>query len=507
MGVAPSAGADGPLCATDYCRRGEFTTLREAFDFVICAPQEGDAAATPDTAPVLARKLRELRVSAILDIHDLKAHDRQSFVRKFFEALMQAPRDHWNPALLILDEAHLFAPEQGKAESTAAVIDVATRGRKRGLALIAATQRLSKLHKDVAAELLNKLIGRTGLDVDVRRAGDELGMTARDAMTSLRDLQPGEFFAFGPALARSVTKIKIGEVRTTHPKVGDRLTIKTPAPSGKVLTILQELGDLPRAAVEEALTIDQLRADNEKHKRQLSTVKRSPQGVPETEVRTRLDQAVAAAAQQHNKTLRAIADIARGAIAPENQPVLAAVTKKATVPRQRDHQPPPPRGDITGPQHRILRAMARLEALGLSDLHKTQVAAMAGVSSTSGSYANNLGRLRTLGLIDYPQPSCVGFTSQGRQQTPPVTTPPTLNDLHDAWLAIVTQPQQKILRVLISAYPAGALSKDELATRIEVSPDSGSYSNNLGRLRTLGAIEYPKPGHVQAKSILFPDIG
>jgi phosphatidylserine/phosphatidylglycerophosphate/cardiolipin synthase-like enzyme len=150
---------------------------------------------------------------------------------------MQPPRDHWNPALVILDEAHLFAPEQGKAESTAAVIDIATRGRKRGLALVAATQRLSKLHKDVGAELLNKLIGRTGLDVDVRRAGDELGMSARYAMSSLRDLHPGEFFAFGPALTRIVTKLQIGQVQTTHPKVGNRLSIRTPSPSRKVLGI------------------------------------------------------------------------------------------------------------------------------------------------------------------------------------------------------------------------------------------------------------------------------
>lgn len=65
---------------------------------------------------------RELRVSAILDIHDLKAHERHTFVKKFSDALMQSPREHWNPALLVLDEAHLFAPEQSKAESTASVI-------------------------------------------------------------------------------------------------------------------------------------------------------------------------------------------------------------------------------------------------------------------------------------------------------------------------------------------------------------------------------------------------
>jgi len=115
-----------------------------------------------------------------------------------------------------------------------------------------ATQRLSKLHKDVAAELLNKLIGRTGLDVDVKRAADELGMTAREAVSVLRDLQPGEFYAFGPALTRTVTRVKIGKVLSTHPKVGDRLAIKTLPLRKKVRALLQALGDLPREAEAES---------------------------------------------------------------------------------------------------------------------------------------------------------------------------------------------------------------------------------------------------------------
>lgn len=483
---------------------GEFTTLREKFDYVICAPQDGDAAATPQTATILAKKLRELRVSAILDIHDLKAHERHAFVRRFFDALMQAPREHWSPALVILDEAHLFAPEQGNAESVSAVIDMATRGRKRGLALIAATQRLSKLHKDVAAELLSKLVGRTGLDVDVRRAADELGMTGRDAMASLRDLQPGEFFAFGPALSRTIKKLQIGKVQTTHPKVGDRLAIRTPAPSRKVIKILQELADIPKEAEEEALTLERLRADNTALKRQLATGKTVRQGPTDEELRTRIERAVSAVREGYEKTLRSIsALINKGTRMPEQSlPAPVSTRIKVTAPAPATRAPASPDG-ITPPQQRILDAMAKLEALGLSELHKTQVAAVAGVFPNSGSYANNLGRLRTLGLIDYPQGGLVAFTNTGRDQSRPVTEMPTLEDLHEAWLSIVTQPQQRILREVIAEYP-NHLPKGELAQRIEVSPDSGSYANNLGRLRTLGAIDYPRPGYVKAMDVLFP---
>jgi hypothetical protein len=494
---------------------GEFTTLREKFDYVICAPQDADAAATPQTAAVLARKLRELRVSAVLNIYELKSHERQAFVQRFFDALMQTPRDHWNPALIVLDEAHLFAPEQGKAESTAAVIDLATRGRKRGLSLVAATQRLSKLHKDVAAELLNKLIGRTGLDVDVRRAADELGLAGREAMTTLRELNPGEFFAFGPALTRSVVKVTIGAVETTHPRVGDRLSIKTPAPSHKVLSLLRELGDIPREAEAEAVTLEQLDAENTSLKRQLAAQKSAHQGASEAEVKTRIAKAIEEETLKHQETLRAIAALA-GVHPPSgvqpashsghgppaaDRPAFKAPAQP--LPPKPAHPPKVAMDGITQPQQRVLDAMATLKTLGLDQLHKTQVAAVAGVSPNSGSYANNLGRLRTLGMIDYPQASYVAFTAKGEGAARFPSTAPTLDDLHQAWLGIVTNPQQRILREVLACYPQ-PMAKAELAAKIQVSPDSGSYANNLGRLRTLGAIEYPRPGFVRAAEVLFP---
>jgi hypothetical protein len=63
----------------------------------------------------------------------------------------------------------------GDAESTEAVISLMSQGRKRGYAGIIATQRLSKLHKDAAAEANNVIIGRTWLDADQARAGDAWG--------------------------------------------------------------------------------------------------------------------------------------------------------------------------------------------------------------------------------------------------------------------------------------------------------------------------------------------
>jgi uncharacterized protein len=94
------------------------------------------------------------------------------------------PRGLWRPTLVILDVAHIYCPERdsGDAESTEAVISLMSQGRKRGFAEIIATQRLSKLHKDAAAEANNVIIGRTWLDADQVRAGDALGLSKADRL-------------------------------------------------------------------------------------------------------------------------------------------------------------------------------------------------------------------------------------------------------------------------------------------------------------------------------------
>ena len=87
-------------------------------------------------------------------------------------ACMSSPRS-W---LRWFDEAQLFAPQNDKAASKKALIDLARRARKRGMCPVCATPRLSELSKGVAGHLENKLVGLTTLDVDIDRAAEVLGM-------------------------------------------------------------------------------------------------------------------------------------------------------------------------------------------------------------------------------------------------------------------------------------------------------------------------------------------
>lgn len=506
---------------------GEFATLREHFDYVICAPHGADAVANPQTAALLARRLLEAGVSAIIDIYDLKAHERQLFVKRFLDALITAPRDLWRPVMVVLDEAHIFAPQVGSAEACGAVIDLATRGRKRGQCLVAATQRLSKLHKDVAAELLNKLIGRASLDVDVKRAADELGVNARDAFGLLRDLKPGEFWGFGPALSHVQEKVKIGSVKTTHPKSGARLMQAPPAPSKRVLAQLSKLTDLQKEAEVEAKTIEELRALTTDLKRKLTIAERKAKevGVVSKVVVDKLVEEAGAFPKPEAKDinefqsciLKLSALSARlfphetmkrlGVISTPThvkaETMRALVSPAETEMLLKNIKQAPLNGDITTPQQKILDTLARLQRYGVEAPGKRTVAVLSGVSPNSSGYSNNLGRMRSNGLIHYPSGGTIALTDMGKSAARAPESMATLEELHAGWYSFLPTPQGRVLRELIAIYPQCIL-KVELARQCNVSATSSGYSNNLGRLRTLGLIEYPGAGMVQACEILFP---
>lgn len=493
---------------------GEFPTLREKFDYIVCAPQGADAIASPHTAAALARALWESGASAILDVYELKAHDRILFVRRFCEALVNAPRRIWHPTLVVIDEIHIFAPQVGNAESFGAVIDLATRGRKRGLALVGATQRLSKLNKDVAAELLNKLIGRTGLDVDVNRAADELGMTKALATETLRNLEPGEFFAYGPALSRTVERTTIGPVQTTHPKIGERAMTAPPPASKAIVAKLQKIEGIQREAVEEAHDIELLKKVNAQLKRELDAAeKRAKQaGVPEAEVQRREKVALqtgrseakiapATLASDHTKALEQIASVvarALGAQPTSNraQPRTESLSRRASA--------APPPGSITGIRAGAVRILQELAARAPAGYTKPQVGGLTGFSHKGGTFNTYLGDLRRGAFIEERSGMLYatehGITSLGSS----VPAKPTSHaDAMAMWRKALRAGAHQMLEVIVAS-GSEEIHKGAIADAVGMTASGGTFNTYLGDLRRNGLVTESN-GIYRANDILFPD--
>ncbi|MBD8874677.1 ATP-binding protein [Roseibium polysiphoniae] len=194
---------------------GDFVSLAEKYGHVVV-----DAVGTEKDLQMIAGRVRQHRVSVVLNLEGLDADRQMKAAATFLDGLFDADRDLWYPMLVVVDEAQLFAPaaagevsEEARRRSLGAMTNLMCRGRKRGLAGIIATQRLAKLAKNVAAEASNFLMGRTFLDIDMARAADLLGMERRTAET-FRNLDRGHFVALGPALSRRPVSVKIGPVET-----------------------------------------------------------------------------------------------------------------------------------------------------------------------------------------------------------------------------------------------------------------------------------------------------
>ncbi|GLR46743.1 ATP-binding protein [Sphingomonas astaxanthinifaciens] len=219
---------------------GDFVTLAGPYGHLAIEAADHDE---KEIARAAAR-IREHRASVVLSLEGLEAEGQMRCAAAFLSALFEAPRDHWYPALVVVDEAQLFAPagggevaEEVRRASLSAMTNLMCRGRKRGLAGIIATQRLAKLAKNVAAEASNFLMGRTFLDIDMARAADLLGMERRQA-EAIRDLPRGTFLALGPAISRRPLSVAIGEVETRARSMSPKLV---PLPTATASEDLQEL--------------------------------------------------------------------------------------------------------------------------------------------------------------------------------------------------------------------------------------------------------------------------
>jgi hypothetical protein len=213
---------------------GDFVTLADRFGHVVVDAADHREAGLHQ----IANRVRQHRVSVVLNLENLEAERQMRHAAAFLGGLFETDRDLWYPVLVVVDEAQLFAPAAGgevsdeaRKASLGAMTNLMCRGRKRGLAGVVATQRLAKLAKNVAAEASNFLMGRTFLDIDMQRAADLLGMDRRQA-EQFRDLERGQFVALGPAISRRPLKVRIGAAETAGRAGSPRLVPlpETPPP-------------------------------------------------------------------------------------------------------------------------------------------------------------------------------------------------------------------------------------------------------------------------------------
>lgn len=523
----------------------DFYTLRERFDYLVAGGENGDCPATPDNAAELATMLLTHGISAIIQLNDLGARRQQDFVRIFLETMVAAPRSLWHPVLVVLDEAQRLAAQDGSATCGEAVKDFMGRGRKRGFTAVLATPRNSQISKDVTGMVNNWFLGRVGQATDRRVACDALGFSPSSADgRSLQTMVTRTFWAFGPAVSPVPIQVKIDAVKTTMLKAGEVNVIKLPAPAA----MKKLLAEMAKAAQ---------KADKGAEKGPLAAdvagnPYSGPPGPSPAEIERIRSEAYDAGwddglqkgvglVLQDLRPLLVKFDTLR----PEE--VEGMVTKPSPIPPRimtpiprtkpyrgltlrdvmTDHEAdggksggqyiPSLKGTVreegdgvsltpfkpTAPQQRIIDALAAWQAIKPGPVERVTLAFLADASSKSSAYTNNLGALRTAGVLDYPGRGTVDLTDTGRTLAAKQPRRLTNDAVQRAFLEKLDNPKRRIIEALIEDWPDG-VSRERLAERVGASATSSAYTNNLGNLRGLGLLDYPTRGAVQATAALFP---
>lgn len=494
---------------------------RPGYPVVIFGGEHADVPINAHAGAAVAELVATGNRPSLIDLGGWMVGERTRFFIEFASSLFKQTR---GARYLVIDEVHNFAP-QGKIMDVDAgkmlhwANRLASEGRGKGLTLLAASQRPQKVHKDfltcaetlIAMKVIHKLDRDAIKDWIDGCADPAIG---KEVLTTLAGMKRGEAWAWSPEIEFGPERVKFPMFSTYDsfkPQAADAGKLK-----GWAEVDLEEVRKKLAASIEQAQANDPatLKRRIAELERQVRTAAPAPAGATKEELQA-AEQRGFANGHRRGWDECGAAHTAASASVVYDAPAGPMPKAAYTVHPQRTRAPATNQalrqvakaaaahvnGNLTAPRQKILDQLAWLESLGLYPAPKETLAAVCGVSPTSGGYFNNLGALRSAGLIEYPQGGVVAFTTEGRATANAPRTDG--RPIHEHWLDIVTGPQRLILEALLELHP-DAISKDALAKQIGVPPTSGGFFNNLGRLRTLGAIDYPSPGHAALTRYVMP---
>lgn len=466
------------------------------------------------------------------------------FAERLYRRKAQANSDF--PLHLFVDEADRFVPQRspsGDQRMLGAFEAIVRRGGLRGLGTTLISQRSAVVNKNVLEQIDCLITLRTvgpndqaAIDDYIKAHGSE--HERKTMMASLASLELGEAWVWEPGAEPALFERVQIRKRTTFNSSA------TPKPGEKRVEP-RKLAEVDIAAVRErmAATIEKAKTDDPVElKRTISDLRRqlASRPVEKQEVKAErvevpvLTKQETALVERYIKTAEGIANKLGGpaaALVDGARNLATALQRAQRVPaaaitRTRPNVEPPDAADVTtavlhrvplrevvaarvangltGPEQRILDALAWMESIGVLDPEQTAAAFLAGYTIGGGAWNNPRGALKTKGLIEY-RGDRLALTDEGRLLAREPDRALTTEELHRKVMERLPGPEQKLLHVLLEQHPA-AIENDALARAANYEPGGGAFNNPRGRLRTLGLIERTSAGLFRARDILFPEI-
>lgn len=499
-------------------------------DIPVFGGLHGDVILTPESGALIADLICDRRLSAVLDVSQFESDaELNRFATDFGNRFWNRMKSQRRAVMLVLEECQEFVPQnpmKGEEKKLHIYTRIAKLGRNYGIGVTLISQRPQEVNKKVL-NLTQLMFAFQMTGIHERKTMEEwftyVGYESKLG-NILPTLEVGEPYVMSPRWLKINKKVKILPKRTFDASA----TPDFDEDNSETV----HLKPIDISMLEEAMSkqIQQAKEnDPAELKKEIARLRRElekkPISVPSVE--TKIDRVEVPVFTNENihdisTVILALNEIGGHFKDQVNRIVGSVEMLKNSVEDakrlgrqahavsqavklkfdfQKTEKTAPQEG-VTTPQQRILNSIAWLESVHLFRPQRNVVAFLSEQSPKSSGFSNNLGALRSQGLINYPESKTIELTDAGRELAQKQDEPISANEVQDAIVRRLPRPQARILELLIAAYP-DPLDRDLLAERVGQSPLSSGYKNNLGALRSLGVIDYAGSQAVKALPVLF----
>ena len=492
------------------------------FPIVVFGGAHADAPLDYRSGASLAGAIVEHGFSAIFDVGEMDVEEQVVFGTDFCKELLKLNR---NAMHLFMDEAHNWAPQnpvtKPEKHALSAVKRLVLQGGIRGIGFTMISQRTALLNKDVLSQVDLLTVLRMSHPLDIKAVTDWIASEvsagfAGEVKSALPGLPIGTAFINSAPLNLG-QRIQIAPKETFNsgatPKPGERKV----EPNVLAHVDIQKLGTQIAASVEE-----QEANAPEALKRRIAELERQGLSKEKEQMLVEQIQKMEQDLAEARTRLSGYAEI-ESEIRSLHGSLAMVVQKAESVVRLFDGKPSPPAeytnvpnlkpsptpsvaikptGDLTSSHVKILKAMASLSAIGVTNPERVQVAFFAGYSNPkSGGFAQPMADLVSRGYVQAGAGS-VSLTPRGHASVGPQRAATTVQ-LHGMLRDLLGGGEWKMLEVLIHAYPR-SVERTKLAETTGYSnAKSGGFAGPLARLISLGLAKVPTPGLVAGTKLLF----
>lgn len=492
--------------------RSSATGKSGGYPVVIFGGSHADLTLAGQYGEAIAETIGTSSTPAIIDTSLMRVGERTRFMADFADALI---RKNKGPLHLVIDEAHLFAP-QGKVNSPqagemlSATNNLVSLGRSRGLRIIMITQRPAKLHKDSLTQCETLVALRLIAPQDRNAVREWIEDNADKAkgneiISSLASLKTGQGWVWAPELGILD--------RISFPKIHTFDSGRAPDGSEQHGQVLAPIDKDAISAKLQAVKADALANDPGELKKKIAELQR--------QIKTAPTAAVADPAELERVKREGFLEGQADGMANLNEYLDALDTWLIEKPAR------PPMTARAAPAYKFAQPLVRAPAPrpvakaaprsnGQSmDLPPGELATLtACIQFPDGLRREQLTvltqykrssrdayiqRLREKGLVE-TNGDTVKATSAGVEALPDAEPLPTGEDLQQHWLAKLPEGERKILQMLIEAYPR---TVDRETLTQETGYARSSRDAYLQRMRAKQLWTEPSRGQVLASEDLF----